>query len=233
MKKLMDGVLQRFQKLKQTLAPMTMRQRLDHLWTYYKGVLGVMVFLGLFAHIVATGIINANMETLISGLFINVDISFEGSTYVTDDYFAKLEGVEGEQLVAVSYSYFGELTSTQEVEYSYNAAMKTIAMVTGEQLDYIVTDDVGLDFYIGYDFFMDLREFFTAEEMKQWESDVIYFEPVGEEMYPVAIKLNDTAFAKKYLGANQKTCYLCFIANTPRPEQCRDFWEYLMACEAA
>ena len=233
MKELIALMKERLNKLKKTLAPMTPVQRLDHLWTYYKGVLFVIGIVAMIGYITYTGIANANIETLISGVYVNVKMDTAGSAYVTDDYFAHLEGVKGEQIIDVSHSYFGELTSTKEVEYSYNAAMKVIALVTAQQLDYIVADDIGFAFYITYDVFMDLRDILTEDEMSYWEPYIIYYEAEGQERVPVALNIQETAFYKKFLSANENNIYLSFIVNTLRKDTCRDFWDYLMALETA
>ena len=133
----------------------------------------------------------------------------------------------------MSHSYFGELTSTKEVEYSYNAAMKVIALVTAQQLDYIVADDIGFAFYITYDVFMDLRDILTEDDMAYWEPHIIYYEAEGQERVPVALNIQETAFYKKFLSANENNIYLSFIVNTLRKDTCRDFWDYLMALETA
>ena len=91
-------------------------------------------------------------------------------------------------------------------------------------------DEVALKFYLSQDIFMDLREFFTAEELRQMEDRLVYFELDDGSRYPVAIHMEDTAFAKDCIDVKDAV-FFAWIANTPHMDSCRVFWDYLNAWE--
>ena len=83
-------VMPSFKELMEDLKPMTFREKVDHLWTYYKEYL----FLAVLAVILATGLItaaiNANRETLVLGIVANSPMSQEGKEYLEKGYAEKI-----------------------------------------------------------------------------------------------------------------------------------------------
>ena len=220
---------ERLKKLIETLKPMTPKQRLDHLWTYYKFVLLIVAIIAALISIVYTSVTNLNREVLISGVLVNADVDSDGHMFLSDGYFEKLGGVEGDQEVQLTTTVYMDITETNQIDYVYNAAMKVIAMTSTKELDYLLMDKRGMEFYMGQDIFMDLNEMFTQEELAQWKDDLIYmtYEETGETI-PVAINVQNTGFAENYL-VSEDAHFIAFAANTLRKDTCRDFWDYLMA----
>lgn len=216
------------QKLKKDLQPMSFREKLDHLWTYYKWVLGVLAIFIVLICIVSSSIANINCETLISGMVINTDISLDGDNYLTVDYFERLRGVEGKQEVELAHLNFMDPETTTDIEFTYSAIMRIVADISGQQLDYVITDAVGMETCMDHDALMDLREVLTAEELELLADDLIYlYYDEDQQTVPVAVNLRNQAFSEHYIQSGSER-YLAFIANTPRKEICRDFWEYLL-----
>lgn len=220
-------IKEHLQRLKKDMEPMSFREKLDHLWTYYKWVLVVLAVIGVLISVVSSSIANINRETLISGMLINTDVSLEGNSYLTDDYFAMLQGVEGKQEIELVHLNFMPVDQTQDIDYTYNAVLRIVANVSAQQLDYVITDEVGLEVCLNQDVLMDLRELLTEEELALLEEDLIYLHYEEDNVtVPVAVNLRDQKFSNMYIQSEHEH-YLAFIANTPRKEACRDFWEYL------
>ena len=217
-------------KLKKDLAPMTFGEKVDHIWSYYKEYMFVAAMVLMIVIAFCSSCINANRETLFSGLMANLSISQQGYDYLSTGYEKKLEANSNQQ-VELAYVYFQDLNTATEVEASYNSAIKAVAMTSAGTLDYMLVDDTALEFYINQELFMDLRLFFTPEELEQWKSMVIYAQPEGApEMYPVAINLESLDFKQEAMG--EETAYLAFTAPDEEVAACRDFWEYLLAWES-
>ena len=81
-------------KLKEDLAPMSWRSRIEHLWTYYKWLVFAAIGAGIFLHMLLTAAIAGNREVLLSGIGINIPTSPAGVTCLTDDYLTRLEGTK-------------------------------------------------------------------------------------------------------------------------------------------
>lgn len=220
-----------FHKLIDTLKPMTFSQRVDHIWTYYKeymvlALVGIIILVG-----VVISLFNAQIDTIFSGTVANLDLTKEGAAYLREDLFEHLDGKKGQQ-VQLSAAYFEEIFSSVEgFDYNYNAAMGSVAMVGAKSLDYMLLDEVALKFYLTQDIFMDLREFFTAEELLEMEDRLVYFEIDDGSRYPVAIHMEDTPFAKDCIDVKDAV-FFAWIGNAPHEDSLRVFWDYLNAWES-
>lgn len=205
-------------KLKADLAPMSWRQRLEHLWTYYKWVLAVLVFLGFLLQIIITSATNANTEILISGIGINVPLTDQGITCLSDGYFEQLGGKKGQAV-----QYIEEILDTDNqttaLEMGYTAVVKVSGLTSLGELDYLLMDTEALEYYSEGDLFMDLRQVFTDEELARLNVTAI-----GD--VPMLIDLSGTWFADNYI-TGEGPYYLAFIYNTTRTQQCYDLWLYL------
>lgn len=217
------------QELGETLKPMPWKKRIDHLWTYYKSVLVVIIVIVALISIVITGINNANRNILISGALINTDTGVEAQVYLSEKYQEKwlAAGVEGD--ADLTNVYFEDIETTTEVEFTYNAVTRIVAMTAAQELDYVIMNKLGLETYLGHDMFEDLSTILTAEELEQFADKLIYlnYEETGDTI-PVAVDLQGTAFAERFVKTDAPH-YLAFVANTLRPEGCRDLWEYILA----
>ena len=223
---------QELKQLRETLKKLPPKKRMEHLWIYYKWVLGVLAFFALIAVIVVTGIQNVNTENLISGELVNVYIYEDGMNYLNADYFEKLQGIKGKQRVNIIESYLGDFDDSEYAESNYYVVVRTVAAVAAQELDYMMMDERSLSRYLSEDLFIDLNELFTPQELVQMEDDLIYllYEETGIRI-PVAINIKESGYAKKYIDS-EKATYIAFIANTTKPEACRAFWDYLMECKA-
>ena len=221
-----------YQKLMADLKPMTWTQRIDHLWTYYKEYLWIAGVLLMLAIAFISGAINASKEVLVSGIMVNISIEQEGHNYLHTDYFADLGGEEGKQVVELDYANFSSLEDPTSTEDNYAASMLLIGKVTGGYLDYMILDQFAMEYYIPQDVYLDLREFFTEEELEELGSKVIYAREEGqEESYPVAIDITEVPFVAENIGTEEKT-YFALSGSTPRPEMCRDVWNRIHAWKA-
>lgn len=220
-----------FRKFADTLRPMTFSQRVDHLWAYYKehmllSLVGLILVVGI-----VVSIFNAQIVVVFSGTMANVDLTAAGAQYLQEDLFAHLGGQSGQE-VRLSATYFEELfSSVDRFDANYNAAMGPIAMVSAGSLDYMILDEVALKFYLSQDIFMDLRDFFSSEELHALSKRLVYFEVEDGSRYPVAVHMEDMAFFKDCVD-KKDAVFFALIANTSHEDTCRVFWEYLNAWES-
>ncbi len=223
---MMERVKKHLRELGETLKPMPWKKRIDHLWTYYKSVLVVAAIIICIIAIVITGVTNANRVVMVSGALVNADVGLDGRAYLTDG-FQEAMGEDAAGDTDITNVYFENPETTQEIEQTYNAMMRVVAMTAAQELDYYICDKVGMETYLGHDMFLDLTQVLTAQELEQFADDLIYmtYEETGETI-PVAINLRNTAFGKRFSPA-EKNHYLSFAGNTPRMEACRNIWQHI------
>ena len=210
------------QKLKADLASMSWRERLEHLWTYYKWVVFAAIGVIIFLHMLLSALIAGNREVLISGIGINVPMTQEGITCLTDDYLTRLEGTKRQTV-----QYLDEILDMDNPaigqEASYSTIVKVSGLISTTSLDYFLLDPEALDYYSEGDLFMDLQNLFSQEALAQLT--VLEIQGV-----PKLIDISGTWFAETYITA-EGPCYLAFAYNAPHPEACLELWQYLCSGE--
>lgn len=201
---------------------MTVSEKVDYLWEYYKWVLLVAVFIVIVASMVITGIVNTSKQVLYSGAAVNVQMSEEGSGYLTEQLEEHL-GATKRQSVELFSTAFEDLQTTSDVEYNAMSAMQLALMIAAEDYDYVIMDQLALDFYRNHPVFTALDEMFSEELLSQWENQI-----VNHEGMPIAIDITDTAFVRGCVLEGERV-YIAFPGNTGRTEFNDDFLKYLMA----
>ena len=219
-----------------TLRPMSWRDRIDHIWTYYKEIIliGAVVII-LLASIVGNAL-KPRLEVRMSGYLANITLSEDGSAYLKEDYLSHLGGSADSQTVILNSTVFGGEGYLTSMEANYNAALAPVLQVTAQEVDYMLLDEVALEFYLNKAFFMDLRQLLNEEELKQLE--LTYYQPVDIDekpvggSYPVAVDITGTAFAQG-CAKDAKKVYFVAVANGPNKDDIRNFWEYLNSWKEA
>lgn len=220
-----------FKNLCEVLKPMTFKQKCEHLWEYYKEWLLIVFIVCMGISLAATVIGEQQKEYLVSGMMVNIYIDQEGMDYLTKDYAEYLGATSKNQVAAMDYTNFGDPLDPETGENSYYASMILPSRVTGAMLDYMILDKFAMEYYITQDLYMDLRDFFTEEEMAQLVADkrIIYVQEEGSfDRRPIAVTITDLPFIQKYVAPTEDI-YFCLSGSSPRPEMCRNVWNYLHA----
>lgn len=216
-------------KLLADLKPMTFKQKCEHIWEYYKEWLFVvfLVFMGI--SLVTTILSEQQKEVLVSGMMININIDQKGMDYLTDEYAQYLGATSENQVADMDYTSFGDPLDPENGENSYYASMILPSRVTGAMLDYIIMDKFAMEYYLTQDLYMDLRDFFTEEELAQLDAEkrVIYVQEEGDfDRKPIAVKITQLPFIQTYVAPTEDI-YFSLAGSSPRLEMCRNVWNYL------
>ena len=225
-------IKEQWQKLKDELKDMTPRERWEHLWEYYKWVLGVVFIMVIIIAAIIASIITLGTETIITGTIVNVPVNLEGYSRLQDGYYQHAK-TEGRQAVGLTNFTFLDPYTTVEQTYTWDIIESITAMIGADKMDYMMYDDLAAEFFRSTDFFADLREVFTQEELDAMGNAVIKLKLDGmEEAVPIAIDIRDTVFYKEYVQST-KPIYLSFSVRLPREDACRDFWQYIKGGDTA
>lgn len=219
---------------KARMEPMTTKQRIDHLWTYYKEYLWVAVLAVILIGAMISSLINLSKTEVVTGILVNMTVEQEGMNYLSEDYAKKIGADPFWDEVKVEYTAFTALTDQSNSEQNYYAAMTVVAEVSAEKLDYMILDKVGMEFYITQGVYMDLREFFTEEEIAQFaaEDRLIYAQEEGsEDKWVAAVDISDIPFVQDNVTSEGPT-YFALAGNTQKLDICRDIWNHIHAWES-
>ena len=230
-------------ELKNDMKDMAFRQKMEHLWMYYKEY-ALLAFIALLLVIATVTSILTKLQTpIVRGMMVNISISQKAYDYLTDDYFEKMGGRKGKDEVSMFYRNFTSLADPTSGEDNYNSAQALTTQVSAGLLDYAIMDKMALEFYITQRVFMDLREIFTPEELAELaEKDMLVyavelsdreelFDPEDEEdlaaRFPVAVKMASLPFVQD----NTKSTDIYFIVggNNPNVEAVRSVWAHILA----
>ncbi len=221
---------ERWQKLKTELRGMTPREKLEHLWEYYKWVLLWVLAFVLIVGGIVTSIVYRNTETLLAGVVINVDTTPEGLAYLQDGYLQRAK-TEGRQTVNLNNMQFRDPYATVEQTYASDVHENVVGMIGADLMDYLLYDDLALPYFLSPEYFADLRRLFTEEELAALGDAVVYLELSDtREKIPMAINIRDTHYYRTHVYGD-KNIYISFSVRLPRKEACQDFWQYLKGGE--
>jgi hypothetical protein len=218
-----------FEKLHNDLKPMTWRQRIDHLWTYYKETLIGVAILAITLSVLFTIMTSQAQETVVGGIVVNTSLHPDALAYMTDEYKEEIAPNDKNKLVKLEYTHFGDLMDVENGENSYYSSMILTARVSGGMLDYMILDKFAMEFYITQEVYLDLREFFTEEELAELDAQnkVIYAMQEGEtERWPIAVDVSEMPFFKEYVTSEGET-YFALSGFVRSLDTCRDVWNRL------
>lgn len=214
-------------KLKKDMEPMTFKEKVDHIWTYYKYHM-LVAFCVLF--IIGGALYSFFMprETiLIAGVQCNAKMTNEGYDYLTKDFQTNvLKETEG-KTVLHSFEFYGEGT-VEAVEHTTQAYYSVTSYVEAQELDYMLMDLYSLRYFGSDRLYMDLRDILSADELAELdEQGLIIYEESEEDglVVPRAINIAGMPFCTEELNTDE--CYLAFVRNTPRVDACKQLWEHI------
>lgn len=223
---LVQGIRKYFNNMK----GLSFREKIESTFYLYRLELGVIA-VGIFIIIaIVSSVITANTNLLLSGDVMNVSMSEEGMTYMNDEYFATLGVRPFMNKVQVVESMYST-AENEDFEYNYSVSSQVVALVSAEMLDFQIISKQALEMFLSEDMYLDLREFFTAEELAKYEGKIIYLEYEStKEMVPVALDIRDMPFIQDNVGGDNSV-FFAIIKTTPRKAELRNFWEHLWAWE--
>ena len=192
----------------------------------------LIIFLSVLTLLLLVGrkYVSLNSDRLISGLSVNVTIE-ESATEAMNAYF-KQQLTHGDPWEKVRLSQV-TLKNFADVNLAYQENYYTLASIqslnTNKEIDYILTDQLGLEALIKQQFFLDLRQFFTQEELNALDQRVICArssEMAADAGIPIAIDITDLPFVQDNTATPDKL-YFGIASNSTQFEALRLLWEYL------
>ncbi len=226
-------------KLINDMKPMTFKQRVDHLWTYYKPYLIIVAMVIMVLGFAFNVLDHRSKTPLVSGMMVNLSMEQEGINYLQDDYQKELSPDDKNKIVEFDYTYFGDPSDPENSESSYYAAMTLVARVSEQMLDYALLDKFAMEYYMGQDVYLDLREFFTADELAALEAEnrLMYLQIQEEEneepgeRFPVAVDITNLPFVKDTV-TSEGPIYFVLSGHIRNLDMCRNVWDRLHAWES-
>ena len=202
-----------------------LKYKLEYFAEYYlKTTLIILAFLALIVSIVVT--IATKKETKCQAVFINCIKAPD------QDEFAAYAGIDTKEYeVIFDGAYYIRVDMADSS--SYINLQKLVALITAKDVECIVGDYNTVYGYAASEFYGDLRDFFTGEELSALGDKVIYYYFVDEEgnlpgkTAPLFIDVTDSPILKKNDSFGEDRVLLTFAITTQRPTEARQFFDYL------
>lgn len=219
---------QGFRNLPKTLAPMTWEERFDHIWEYYRfTILAIVVAIVLSISLVVSIVYNKKKEVFFVGATVNVTVTEENKAQLNKDLFA-LFGCEDEKWQSTELQTgTGYVEGEPNMTQVYAELMRVVSQIAAGDMDYLLTDKDGLEYFMNAQAGYDISKLVSAEYFKTLEDRIIMGELDEVGKVPVAISIGDTEFAKQCTRKGEGL-YLIFPGNTDRNARVEAFVRYIL-----
>ena len=215
-----------FQRLKNDMKDMTFKEKVGHLWEYYKWFAITAVVLIIATVSVVISVVENSKELAYGGMIVNLTVTEEGNTYLKEGWFEALGGDPKQQKIELDTMYIPNMEQPTFTETSRANVTKITTMITAGQVDYILADAYAVHYLCSGGSFSALDTVVPEELLAKFEGKLVTYED-DEETYLVAIDITELSFAKTHIASPDKV-YIAFPGNTGRTEQNAAFLEYLM-----
>lgn len=216
-----------YRSLKETLAKMTWKQRIEHIWSYYKwGILIAAMIIFVLVGVVSS-MLAGQVETLFSGYLVNMYPTEDGQQYLTVQYRDSLGGAAGEQTVLLTAATGISMEEMAASTVGVDTGVQVSAMMGAGSLDYIIMDQEGLDYFIGQNAFLPVTEVLTHDQLEDRQSALVYHENESGKSLPLALEITDLPFAINALQ-HEGPIYIAFPASSARTSTASGFFDYLL-----
>lgn len=211
-------------KLKQDLAGMSFQEKAEHIWTYYRSWVIVAVAILMLISIFASSFINLSTQTLVAGASINVGLPEDAQNYMGKELEALLKDGNGRQAVYFESAYIDVEGDPQN---TYYLVQNMFSLMASKDLDYVLVDEEAMGLLLSQNPYMDLREVFTEEEMKDLKIEYVKTAEGGESI-PALVDITDWNIVKKSADSEKKY-FFAVILNTPRLDAVKTAFAHLQA----
>ncbi len=224
--------IKNLKNLKSDMANMTYGEKLNHIWTYYKWVLVVVLLLIMAVSVLLASLQNLSKKTLVAGVTVNVFLSDEGKAALSEDYKALVGTGSSKEEVYLSHTDIENPLTATSYDENYYAVLSLLALCSNEELDYLIMDQEGFETMLVQGAYLDLNNVYTTEELEAMGDHVIYAQDKDTDSpAPMALDITDCAFIQE--NTDQKgPIYFVFVGNSPRTDACREFYDYLISWKA-
>ena len=204
------------------LRPMTLKQKISYLTTYYTRWFVLFLIICLFVGFIGDALIQSRKEIVLQGYFTNDDHNYFPGSKMEQEYGAVLDLKRGERVVFDDSLYF-DLEGTAD-EYTAASNGKVIATMAVNQLDFMVTTLPVFEHFRGELPMKDLEKFLPQDLLNVvGDSLVPGLDENGEEAM-VAINMSGSRYLRNVSA--QMDFYLFVPYNIPNEDALIDYLRY-------
>lgn len=207
---------------KEKLRPLTPKQRLSYIVTYYTSWFVGFLIACLFLSFIGDALIQSRKEIVLQGYIANDDLNYFPGSYMEKVYTEHL-GLASHQRVVFDDSLYIDLEGNAN-EYTAASNGKVIATMAINELDFMISTRQILEHFKGELPMKDLEKFLPADILAAVEDQLVLgLDENGEEAM-VGINMANSRYLQEY---SPEVEYFLFIPyNIPHEEALLAFLRY-------
>lgn len=203
---------------KMSFKDLTFRQKLDHIWYYYKWYFAGTVFAAIcIASIIYTMFIKVKPDLWCGVAIYGENLPFEQTDLMTDELEAKfLTDTEHEEIQITNY-YEDEA----DVMVAADLNQKFNTYIYAGQINMIVGTEEATQTFAEAEYIVPLTDYIPAEEIKKLEEKGMIFYATFKETNkkePMAVIVNNSSLLHKYGIFTEQAAYLSFVPMSENAE---------------
>ena len=213
------------------MAPMSNEERFEHIWYHFKWHI-IAILLCIFTVVsISVTMISNQKDSIIGGGLLNVSATETGTTFLTDNYLYT-NGYSSKKHQATLYDPGITGMNSDDLNQNANFTISFMTMLGVKKLDYLILDEIALNYYKEQGLFMDLSAIFSADDLQSLASSLVYSDTYDKDgnalgkMYPIGICIDSLPFAENCIQSNSPV-YLVFAGNAPHTDKLVNFYKYL------
>lgn len=211
-----------FQEEREKLRPLTIKQRIEYLFSYYTGWFVFFLIVCLFVGYFGDALIQSRKETVLQGYFTNDDLNYFPAGQMEKEYASHL-GLSSDQRIVFDDSLYFDLEGNAN-EYTAASNGKVIATMAINQLDFMVTTLPVLEHFRGELPMKDLEKFLPQDILTAVQDQLVPgLDENGEEAM-VGINMAQSRYLKDL--STEVDFYLFIPYNIPNEEALLAFLRY-------
>lgn len=154
----------------------TFKQKIKYFWDYNKGKVLAVAFAAAFVITVGYKMI-ADPEIILNGVMLNVfEKTGQDASADLQKEFTAFAKPKAKTEVQFNTSMFYMVSNSGNSNENYQTMQKLLTLSATGDLDFITADRAAMTDIAYFDFFYDLREVLTNEQIKKYQSRFLYID---------------------------------------------------------
>lgn len=221
-----EELKQAVQDEKKKLREMTIKEKADYVWEYYKmHIISVIIFVAIAGSIINTVWINPPKKTFINFVYYRA--------YINDTILRSFADHLTEVLVTDKENeavYFTNFYLSDEAYSEMDLAMaqKFAAMTASRELDVIVVDELDFIDMNGVGMFKDLNDVFSKDELAAFKDRIMtYTDEETGIIAPYAIRVDENMLLDEY-DLPSEGYMIGIMSNTEKIDNAKGTLQYIL-----
>lgn len=219
-----------FREEREAMKHAPLKERIAYFWEYNKLETCLVVFAVICVVSITTTILNRKEEVL-SGVVLNrfwLQQEGLGCEEFVSEYleYREYDPEEYDVTLNTALTYIAGDTEGA-IEENVNSSQVIVANLTAGALDFMIADDDALLEFDGSEYFHDLRNVYTEDELKAYEDLLIY--SVRDESIPVAINVTESECLAEIYAVQHETLAIGLFGNASHVDEFKCFVDYVLA----